>query len=238
MKFDKNFWKNWISDWRAYVAEFTATFIFILISAMVVVVNYLYGQIGALGVSVVIGLTYAALIFATSHLSGGYLNPAITFSLWLGSKMKGTRTVFLILAQLAASFAAYASVLLLFGQNAVKINLGAPTLGLGETIAQATVLEAILSAVLIFCVYAVMVDRRGPVSFGPLVLGLILTAITIVSMPLSGAALNPSRVIGAYAILKSFNFLIPWILGPLVGSFAGLLYELVFLAAETEKINS
>lgn len=235
MKFDKNFWKNWIADWRTYVAEFVATFIFVLICSFAVIVNYLYGQIGVLGIALVVGSSYAALIFATNHLSGGYLNPAITFSLWLCSKLKGTKTVFLILAQLLASLAAFASVLLFFGQRAVGVNLGAPTLGIGETIAQATGLEAILTAILVFCVFAVMVDRRGPVSFGPLVLGMILSVLTIIALPMSGAAFNPSRVIGAYVILKSYNFLIPWILGPLAGSFAGLVYEVVFLREQKPR---
>ena len=235
MKFDKNFWRNWIADWRAYVAEFVATFIFVLVCSVVVVVNFLHGQIGYLGISLVVGSTYAALIFATNHLSGGFLNPAITFSLWLGSKLKGTQTVFFILVQLLASLAAYGSTVLLFGHDAVKINLGAPTLGIGETIAQATTLEAILTAILVFCVFAVVVDRRGPVSFGPLVLGLILSALTLIALPLTGAALNPSRVFGAYLILKSYNLLVPWVLGSLAGSFAGLLYELVFLTVQKPR---
>lgn len=235
MKFDKNFWRNWIADWRVYIAEFAATFIFVLICSSVVVVNYLHGQIGLLGISLVVGSTYAALIFATNHLSGGYLNPAITFSLWLGSKIKGTRTIFLIIVQIAASLAAYGLVLLLFGQDALKVNLGAPVLGIGVTIAAATTIETILSAVLIFCVYAVMVDRRGPVSFGPLVLGMMLSAITLVALPLTGAAFNPSRVIGAYVILKSVNLLVPWILGSLTGAFAGLLYEAIFLTTQKPR---
>ena len=235
MKFDKNFYKNWVFDWRVYVAEFVATFIFIFVCALATIVDYLHGQIGLLGISAVVGSTYAALIFATNHHSGGFLNPAVTFSLWLGSKLNGVKTIFLIVAQLLASLVAYGTVLLLFGQNATRVNLGAPILGIGETIVQAMTLEAILSAIFVFCVYAVMVDRRGPVSFGPLVLGLVLTASTIVSLPLTGAALNPSRVFGAYAIGESFSFLVPWILGPLMGSFAGLLYQLVFLT--TAKVR-
>ena len=216
-------------SWRAYLAEFLGTFILVLVSSWVVLARFLYPDINNLEIALAIGFSYAALIFATIHLSGGFLNPALTLALWLSQKLSGTKTVFFIIFQILASFAAGGVLLLIFGANALQFGLGGPALGVNVSLQTAVLTEALMTAGLVFVTFATMVDRGGPVSFGPLVLGLILVGETIVALPISGAAFNPARAIGPAVLAKSVDSLAVWIIGPLLGSLFGIVYAFLFL---------
>jgi aquaporin Z len=96
-------------------------------------------------------------------------------------------------------------------------------------------LEAILTAVLVFVVFATMVDKRGPVSFGPLVIGLTVVVVSIAGGAISGAALNPARAIGPVVVSGSYNDLAVWIVGPAAGALVGILYEFLFLKTASKK---
>jgi len=221
--------KSWFSDWRAYIAEFLGTFVFVFVANGAVVVNFLYGDINTLGLSITIGFSYAALLFMTVYRSQGYLNPAITIALWLVKRISPVNTFFYIVVQVLASFAAAGLLLLVFGESAKEISLGGPTLGVNVEMSAAVLVETILTAGLIFAVFATMVDRHGPVSFGPLVAGFFTVAAAIVAGPISGAAFNPVRAIGPGVLSNSTNTLAVWIIGPLAGSLFALFYEVVFL---------
>lgn len=220
---------EWTGPWRAYLAEFLATFAFVLISSTVVLIDFLYGDISNVGIGLTIGFSYAALVYATVHLSGGFLNPAVTVALWLAQKLTTAKTIFLISAQVLASFVAAGVVLLIFNKEVLEFTLGSPTLGLGVTAETGLIVEGLFCAILIFAVFATMVDKNGPVSFGPLVLGLILTSLTIVSLPISGAGLNPVRAIGPQILSNSWQNTAVYIIGPLIGSLFGIVYEFIFL---------
>lgn len=221
--------KGWIADWRAYLAEFLATLVFVFIACLVTLSSQFYGQINGIGVALAIGLSYTALVFASVHLGGGYINPAVTLALWLAGKMSHIKAVSLIVAQIIASFSAAGLIFLIFGQTAQRFFLGTPTVGVGIDIASALTLEAILTAALVFVVFATAVDRSGPVSFSVLALGLYVTGATIAALEISGAVLNPSRAIGPAILSKSYESLAVWLIGPITGSLMGPLYEFVFL---------
>lgn len=218
-----------MESWRAYFAEFLGTFLFVLISSLVVFIESLYQSVGALGIALAVGLTYTALVYVTAHLSGGYLNPAVTVALWLAQRLSGVKAIFFLLSQILASFIAAWTLLFLFGDLGIKHALGTPTLGLNVTLTTAVILEAIFSAGLIFAVFGTMVDRHGPVSFGPLVIGLYLVAASIALLPISGAVFNPARVFGPAIVSASVDTLAVWIIGPLTGSLFAIVYEVVFL---------
>lgn len=220
---------DWFLPWRAYLIEFLGTFIFLLLSGWVVLAKFLYAGIGDLEIALAIGFSYAALIFATANLSGGFLNPALTLALWLSQKLSGTKTVFFIIFQILASFAAGLVLLLIFGANALQFGLGGPALGVNVSLQTAVSTEALMTAGLVFVTFATMVDKMGPVSFGPLVLGLYLVAASIVLLPISGAALNPVRAIGPAIVSESTDTLAVWIIGPLLGSLFAIIYDFVFL---------
>jgi glycerol uptake facilitator-like aquaporin len=223
------FLKEWWGQWRAFLAEFLATLIFVFVASCAVLSNQIYGQIGIVGVALAIGFSYGALVFASSHLSGGFLNPALTLALWLAGRMSHAKTVTLIFVQVAASFAAIGLISLVFGSGASRLFYGAPTLGVGVDAANALGLEAILVAALVFVLFACAVDRGGPVSFSALALGLFVTGATLVALPISGAGLNPVRAIGPLVLSKSYGSLAVWLVGPLAGSLISILYEFAFL---------
>lgn len=220
---------DWIRDWRAYFAEFLGTFAFVFVSSSAVLVDNLYGDIGTVGVALTVGVSYAALVFVTVHLSGGYLNPAIAVALWLAGQLANVKAVFFILAQVLASFAAAFCLLLIFSEESKIFALGGPILGIDVSLSMAVVVEAVMSAILVFAVFGTMVDRGGPVSFGPLVLGFILLSATIIAFPVSGAAFNPARVLGPLIVSGSADNLMVWVIGPLTGSLFGIVYEYLFL---------
>ena len=223
------FLKEWWAQWREYLAEFLATLIFIFVASLALLSNQIYGQIGAVGISLSIGLVYTSLVFASVQSAGGYLNPAVTLALWLCGRLSHAKTVSFIVVQILASFSAAFLLHLIFGQAALQFLLGAPTLGVGVDLISAVVVEAILTAGLVFVIFATAVDRNGPVSFAPLALGLYVVAATLVALPISGAAFNPARVIGPLVLAKSYDSLAVWLIGPLGGSLMSIVYETAFL---------
>lgn len=223
------FLKDWFSDWRAYLAEFLGTFVVVLIICGTVLVNNINQDVGILGIALVSGFIYGAMMFATVHLSGGHLNPAITLALWLSQKIKGATAFFYVVCQLLASFAAAGFLLLIFGQNAKEFLLGGPVVGVGVSLQNALIIEAVLTAILVFAYFATLVDRRGPVSFGPLVVGFVYLVSGIFATSLSGAVLNPARALGPAVISRSFDTLVIWIVGPAAGGLFGIVYDFLFL---------
>ena len=144
-------------------------------------------------------------------------------------KLSGAKTIFFLFAQIIASFAAAAVLILVFGADGINQALGAPSLGLNISLTQAVLAEAVFTAGFVLVLFSTIVDRRGPISFGPLALGLYLVATSIILISVTGAALNPVRAIGPAIISGQTNTLAVWIIGPLTGSLIGIVYELVFL---------
>lgn len=223
------FLKDWAGDWRAYVAEFLGTFVFVFIVCGTTLANLFYVDIGILGVALASGLVYTAMLLATINSSGGYLNPAVTLALWLVQKIKGHLAFFYIFAQLLASFAAAGLLLLIFGSSAKEFSLGGPVLAAGISQQTAVVVEAILSAIIVFTVFATIVDKKNSTGFGPLAIGLVVAGGSIFAASITGAAFNPARALGPLVISGSYESIVVWIIGPLAGSLFGIVYEFLFL---------
>lgn len=215
--------------WRLYIAEFFGTFVFVLVSSGSVLANIFFGEVGTLGVILASGFALGTMIYATRAISGGHLNPAVTLAMWFVGKISILNTVFYITCQVLASFSAAFLLIFIFGRRALDFNLGAPILGGEVTSSAALLVEAILTAVLVFAVFATMVDRRGTTSFGPLTVGFVVIIAGIFSGPISGGVLNPSRVIGPIIVSGTFDNLPIWILGPALGSLFGPVYNFLFL---------
>ena len=222
-------------NWRAYFAEFLGTFVFVFIAAGAALANSIWANIGVLGVALAAGLAISAAMFATVHISGAHLNPAVSLALWIAQKISTVTFIFYVLAQVLASFTAAGLLLYIFGNKGLEFLLGGPTLGNGFSVQSGVIIEAVLTAILVFMVFATMVDRRGPVSFGPLALGLYIVIAGLFAGPISGAALNPARVLGPLVISRSFDTLAVWLVGPAVGSLFGIVYDFVFLRKATGK---
>lgn len=214
-------------NWRAYVAEFLGTFVFILVSVGATLAELFFGEIGLLGVALAAGFSYAAMVFATVSISGGHLNPAISLSLWFSKKLAPLDLIFYSLAQFLAGFAAVLTLSYIFSASAGDFAQGL-TLGEGITLQKIVVTEAIFSAILVFVYFATMVARRTAVSFGPIALGFVMIFAILVAGPVSGGVVNPAKALAPAVISGSYGGLLAWIVGPYVGSLFCLVYEFLF----------
>lgn len=216
-------------NWRAYIAEFLGTFVFVFVASAAQLVNLTSEESNSLMVSFAVGLTYAAMLFATVSTSSGFLNPVVAISLWLAGKTRTIDAMFYVTSQILASIAAAFVLFFLFGEKSQVYFLGGPVLAVGTSIQQAVSLEAIFSAALVFVVFATIVDKRGPVSFGPIAAATVVTVGSMIAGPLTGGVLNPARAIGPLLVSGAYSSLLVWIVGPLVGALFGLVYDSVFL---------
>ncbi len=212
------------------VAEFIGTFALIFVG-----VGAIYHNAGLLAIALAHGLTIAVMVSATGGISGGHLNPAVTFGLFVGGKINLRNSIAYWIAQLAgASAAAFLLLFLFTGQvdpnnqglpaSTIVAN-GTPTLAAkGVTFAQGVVIEAVLTFFLVFVVYGSAVDARAP-KIGGLAIGLTVALDILFGGPFTGAAMNPARVFGPALASGHWNgHLIYW-LGPMLGGgLAGLVY--------------
>ena len=174
---------------RPCIAEFIGTFalIFIGIGAIRTAGD------DVLAVALAHGLTIAAFVSATMHISGGQLNPAVTFGLVCGGHMTWPDAARYWVAQLLGGTAAALVCLGLFGRDVVVS--GTPQLGTDLSGAQGVLLEAIMTFFLVFVVHGTGVDERGRRVAG-LAIGSTVTLDILFGGPLTGAAMNPARVFG------------------------------------------
>jgi MIP family channel proteins len=207
---------------RPLLAEFIGTFalIFVGIGAIKTAGH------DVLAVALAHGLTIAAFVSATMHISGGQLNPAVTFGLICGGHMTLTNAFRFWIAQLLGGISAALICLGLFGRDVV-VN-GTPQLAINLTGAQGILVEGILTFFLVFVVHGTAVDERGPRRVAGLVIGSTITLDILFGGSLTGAAMNPARVFGP-AVAANFwhDHYVYWI-GPFVGGgLAGFVYRLL-----------
>jgi MIP family channel proteins len=204
------------------IAEAIGTFALIFIG-----IGAIYANPGLLGVALAHGLTIAVMASATGAISGGHLNPAVTFGLLCGGKIDLKDALIYWASQLAGATIAAFVCLALFNRDVVVA--GTPQLGLNTSAMAGIVIEAIVTFFLIFVVYGTAVDPRAP-KIGGLAIGLTVTIGILFAGPLTGGALNPARVFGpALAVSNWTNHYVYWI-GPMLGgALAGITYKTFLL---------
>ncbi len=173
------------------------------------------------------GLTIAVFVSATMNISGGHLNPAVTFGALVGGKISLSDALLYWASQLGGATIAAFICLGLFGRDVV-VN-GTPQLGGGTGPMAGIVIEAIVTFFLVFVVYGTGIDSRGP-KIGGLAIGLTITLGILFAGPLTGGAINPARVFGpALAVSFWANHYVYWI-GPMAGGgLAGFVYNTFLL---------
>ena len=205
---------------RPLLAEFIGTFalIFVGIGAIKTAGH------DVLAVALAHGLTIAAFVAATLHISGGQLNPAVTFGLVCGGHMTVGAAIRYWIAQCLGGIAAAFICLSLFGRDVVVS--GTPQLAIDLTPGQGILVEGILTFFLVFIVHGTAVDTRSRTP-AALAIGATITLDILFGGPLTGAAMNPARVLGP-AVAAGFwkAHYVYWI-GPLLGgALGGLVYRI------------
>ncbi|MBI2555814.1 MAG: MIP family channel protein [Candidatus Rokubacteria bacterium] len=225
------------ATWRATLAEFIATLLFIFLGAGTVVVTgglLKDGLTSARLVAIALahGLTIALLVSATAKISGGHINPAVTFGAWITGKIDLAKAIMYVVAQLVGAVVA-AWLLKAVIPAAAQGNLGAHGLGAGVTVGGGLLAEIVLTFALVFVVFATAMDPKGLGHLAPAAIGLTVLVDHLFGVPVTGASMNPARSFGpALAAGAWDNHWIFWV-GPLVGGgLAALVYEFVFLRRE------
>ena len=178
---------------REAIAEGIGTFTLVFAGTGAVMVNTVSdGSLTHLGVSFVFGAVVAAMIYCLGHISGAHLNPAVTLAFWTSGFFPKRLVTPYILAQLIGAVSASALLLISFGKVA---NLGA-TLPLNDNWLQSFVLELVLTFILMFVIFGSGLDRRAPVGFAGLAIGLTVALEATFMGPITGASMNPARSFG------------------------------------------
>jgi MIP family channel proteins len=174
------------------------------------------------------GLTIAVFVSATGHISGGHLNPAVTFGALIGGKISLNDAVLYWISQLVGATLAAFVCLGLFSKSVVIE--GTPQLAEGVNPLQGIVIEAIVTFFLVFVVYGTAIDQRGP-KIGGLAIGLTIVIGILFAGPLTGGAINPARVFGPALAVSNWTSQYVYWLGPMIGgALAGLVYKTFFLS--------
>ncbi len=232
--------------WQAVMAELIATLLFVFVGAGTVVV--VTGVIEAKPVSdaaaltaiaLAHGLAIALLVAATVKISGGHINPAVTFGAVITGRMKLSMGVLYVAAQLTG--AVIGALLLeaaVISEIGEATHLGAQELNLAALDGEGAgvLVEAVLTFALVFTVFATAMDPRGLANLAPIAIGLAVLVDHLVGVPLTGASMNPARTFGP-ALVADFwdNQWVYW-LGPLTGGgLAALAYYFTFMWRREEE---
>jgi len=230
--------------WRAVLAELIATLLFVFLGAGAVVV--VTGVIGVspgddaaalTAIALAHGLAIAVVVAGTAKISGGHVNPAVTFGAVITGRIKLTTGILYVGAQLAG---AVIGALLLKAAvvGDVEGNLGAHALNLNALDGKGggVLVEAVLTFVLVFTVFATAIDRRGMGNLAPIAIGLAILIDHLMGVPLTGASMNPARSFGPALVADAWdNHWVYWV-GPLAGGgIAALAYYLTFMWGRDEE---
>lgn len=214
-------------DRKVLTAEFIGTFGLIFIGVGSIAADYATGGTsGLVGIALAHGFAIAVMVSATAAVSGGHINPAVTFGAYLAGKMDGVAALGYVVAQCAGALAAAALLKVCIpAQVLAAVSMGTPALGEGITVTQGLVLEIVLTFFLVFVVFGTAMDARAP-KVGGLFIGLTVAMDVLIGGPITGAAMNPARHLGPALLGGGLqNIWLYWI-GPLVGGgLAGLVYH-------------
>ncbi|HBH6951822.1 TPA: aquaporin Z [Serratia marcescens] len=191
--------------------------------------------IGFLGVALAFGLTVVTMAYAVGHISGGHFNPAITLGLFAGGRFAAKDVIPYVIAQVIGGIAA-AAVLYLIASGKAGFDAtagGFASNGYGEhspggySLQSAIVIELVLTAFFLIVIHGVT-DKRAPAGFAPLAIGLTLTLIHLISIPVTNTSVNPARSTGVAIFQGTWALQQLWVfwLVPLVGGIiGGLIYR-------------
>ena len=182
------------------------------------------GTLGAVGVAFVFGLIVMAMVYATGHLSGAHLNPAVTLAFTLTRHFPRTEAVAYLAAQIAGALAAAALLAAIWPSQPAALGTTLPTVGVGS----AFVYEVVLTSFLMFVIMAVATDTRAVGAGAAIAIGGTVGLDALFGGPITGASMNPARSLGPALVSGEPHDLWIYLTAPLLGAALGALaYQLV-----------
>jgi aquaporin Z len=186
--------------------------------------------IGLLGVALAFGLTVVTMAYAIGHISGCHLNPAVSVGLWAGGRFPAKDLVPYIVAQVLGAVAAGGVLYLIAsGTTGFEVSAGFASNGYGAhspggySLLAALVCEVVMTMMFLLIILGAT-DKRAPQGFAPLAIGLGLTLIHLISIPVTNTSVNPARstgvalFVGDWAIGQLWLFWVAPVVGALIGA--------------------
>jgi MIP family channel proteins len=216
---------NGVSLWRRATAEALAAFALVFAGCGAIVANDRYDEaLGTVGVSLVFGLIIMAMIYATGHLSGAHINPAVTVAFTLTRHFAVRDAVAYIAAQLAGALAGALLLLAVWPDQPAQLGATVPSVGAGS----AFVYELVLTALLMFVIMAVATDTRAVGAAAAIAIGGTVGLDALFGGPVTGASMNPARSFGPALAAGDWQDFWVYLAGPLAGAALGAFaYQLV-----------
>ncbi|WP_085683083.1 MULTISPECIES: aquaporin Z [unclassified Pseudomonas] len=190
--------------------------------------------IGVLGVALAFGLTVLTMAFAIGHISGCHLNPAVSVGLSVGGRFPAKELPAYIIAQVIGAILAAALIVYIgSGKEGFEVANGLASNGYGEhspgkySMAAGFVTELVMTAMFVVIILGAT-DKRAPAGLAPIAIGLALTLIHLISIPVTNTSVNPARstgpalMVGGWAIAQLWMFWVAPLLGAVVG---GVIYR-------------
>lgn len=210
---------------RRAAAEAIGAFALVFAGCGAIVADAEYGgALGAVGVALAFGLVIMAMVYATGHLSGAHLNPAVTVAFALSRHFPGGEALAYVAAQLTGAIAAAALLLAIWPAEPASLGATLPSVGAGGALAY----EATMTAFLMFVIMAVATDTRAVGAAAAIAIGGTVGLGALFGGPVTGASMNPARSIGPALVSGELTDLWIYLVGPLAGAALGALaYQLV-----------
>lgn len=232
---------------KRYAAELIGTFWLVLggCGSAVLAAAFPEVGIGLMGVSLAFGLTVLTMAYTIGHISGCHLNPAVSIGLWAGGRFPVNQLLPYIAAQvLGAILAAAVLYVIASGAAGFDVAKGFASNGYGEhspggySLVSALVIEIVMTMFFLIIIMGAT-DERAPKGFAPIAIGLALTLIHLISIPVTNTSVNPARstgvalFVGDWAVAQLWLF---WV-APIVGGILGAVtYR--FIASETPAVEN
>ena len=219
---------------KRLLAEFIGTYWLVLGGCGSAVLAAAFPQvgIGLMGVSLAFGLTVLTMAYAIGHISGCHLNPAVSIGLWAGGRFEAGKLPGYIVSQvLGAIVAGGVLYLIASGKAGFDVSAGFASNGFGEhspgkySLLAALVCEVVMTAMFLLVILGAT-DSRAPAGFAPIAIGLCLTLIHLISIPVTNTSVNPARstgvalFVGDWAVAQLWAFWVAPIVGALLGASA------------------
>jgi aquaporin Z len=217
---------------KKYIAELIGTFWLVLggCGSAVLAAAFPDVGIGLLGVSLAFGLTVMTMAFTIGHISGCHLNPAVSVGLCIGGRFSSKELLPYIISQVIGAIAAGGVLYLIAsGQEGFKLSAGFASNGFAEhspgkyTMVAALVTEVVMTMMFLFIILG-STSKRAPQGFAPIAIGLGLTLIHLISIPVTNTSVNPARstgvavFVGDWAVSQLWLFWVAPIVGAVIGA--------------------
>ena len=216
---------------KQYGAEFFGTFWLVLggCGSAVIAAAFPNVGIGLLGVALAFGLTVVTMAFAIGHISGCHLNPAVSVGLWAGGRFPARKLMGYIISQvLGAVLAGGVLYVIASGKAGFDVSAGFASNGYGaHSPGGYSLLSGLITEVVMTMMFLLIIlgatDKRAPQGFAPLAIGLGLTLIHLISIPVTNTSVNPARSTGVAVFVGDWAVAQLWLfwVAPLVGAILG-----------------